>query len=705
MTEEQVPDRVGAYRVLARLGEGGMGVVYRGRSPGGRAVAIKVIRESFAADPEFRARFRREVAAAARVTGAFTAPVLDADPEAAEPWLVTAYLPGLSLREAVSIFGELPEPAVRQLAAGLAEALVEIHRAGLAHRDLKPGNIMLTADGPKVIDFGIARPEDATSITRIGRTIGTPGFMSPEQASGHLVEPASDLFSLGSVLIFAATGHEPFGEGDTRTVQQRVQRAQADLRGITAPWLLDLLALCQRLDPAERPAAAWVLDRLGAEPAADTAWLPAPIAEEIGRRATHARETTGESEVSTEPSPETSRMAEETVDPPALPAEDTPAEPRWRFPISRRDLLVGGALAVGSAAAAIAGARLLRPGEPEAAAGPATAAPPPSTSPTPPPAGIVKWRTKVSDYYPEVHRAGGVIVGVGQDRGVHGLDAATGRPLWRKEGGNESGATGDVVYLGSPLDPWFSTLDPATGAFRWAPKPNHPGLGIRVAAHGGQVFLGYDKVHALGGGDGRIRWTVPVTCQRGLYAVNGQVLAVDDKHLTALDPGNGRTRWRHAVQEEVYHVGSGEGLVLLVDNKLTLFALAADTGQERWQKRAFWISSTPVAGNGMVYICGGRGEVQGLRADNGEIRWSRTIGADCTLGLDGDTLYAASARQKIVHALSALDSRIRWTHQVDIQVQPMRTGQLLAAGGVLYLGNRAGEVEAVIPPEGARAGS
>jgi serine/threonine protein kinase len=160
-----------------------MGVVYLGRSLAGRAVAVKVVRERFAADAEYRARFRREMTAARAVTGTFTVPLLDADPEATVPWLVTAYVRGLSLWQAVSTVGPLPPRAVRVLSAGLAEALTDIHRAGLAHRDLKPGNIMLTATRPRVIDFGIARPEDATVITRAGAVLGTPGFMAPEQAA------------------------------------------------------------------------------------------------------------------------------------------------------------------------------------------------------------------------------------------------------------------------------------------------------------------------------------------------------------------------------------------------------------------------------------------------------------------------------------------------------------------------------------------
>ncbi|WP_156037775.1 serine/threonine-protein kinase, partial [Glycomyces tenuis] len=207
------PERVGPYALLARLGAGGMGTVYLALAPGGRKVAVKVVKAGLAKDAEFRDRFRREVEAAREVSGAFTAAVLDAGPDAPEPWLAAAYVPGMTLKEAVEACGPLPPEALRALATGLAEALAAIHRAGLVHRDLKPANVMLTAGGPKVIDFGIVRPEDATGITQPGTAIGTPVYMSPEQAAGRRVRPSGDLFSLGVVLHYAATGRPGFDSG------------------------------------------------------------------------------------------------------------------------------------------------------------------------------------------------------------------------------------------------------------------------------------------------------------------------------------------------------------------------------------------------------------------------------------------------------------------------------------------------------------
>jgi serine/threonine protein kinase len=207
------PQRIGPYVLVGRLGSGGMGRVYLARSPGGRQVAVKVIRSELADDAGFRARFAREVAAARKVGGLFTAQVVDADLESPVPWLVTAFVPGMSLAEAVDHDGPLPPGTVLALAAGLAEGINAIHAAGVIHRDLKPSNVLLALDGPRIIDFGIASAAAATTLTGTGLMIGSPGFMSPEQAEGGTVGPPSDIFSLAGVLTFAIRGDGPFGSG------------------------------------------------------------------------------------------------------------------------------------------------------------------------------------------------------------------------------------------------------------------------------------------------------------------------------------------------------------------------------------------------------------------------------------------------------------------------------------------------------------
>jgi serine/threonine protein kinase len=201
-----------------------MGMVFAARSAGGRAVAVKVIRSELAGDAEFRVRFSREVTAARSVSGLFTAPVVDADVDGPMPWLATAYVPGPSLSDAVREHGPLPALSVLALAAGLAEGLAAIHAAGLIHRDLKPSNVLLAEDGPRVIDFGISRAAEATALTHADLVIGSPGFMSPEQAEGRETGPPSDVFSLGAVLAFAATGAGPFGTGSTAALVYRTAR-------------------------------------------------------------------------------------------------------------------------------------------------------------------------------------------------------------------------------------------------------------------------------------------------------------------------------------------------------------------------------------------------------------------------------------------------------------------------------------------------
>ncbi|MFF1477641.1 serine/threonine-protein kinase [Streptomyces sp. NPDC058301] len=285
------PMRVGPYRIVGRLGSGGMGWVYLGRSPAGRAVAVKVVRPELAADDEFRRRFAREVAAARLVGGAFTAAVVDADPEAELPWLATAYVPGPALSEAVGSDGPLTGGQARRLGAGLVEALQAIHGAGVVHRDLKPSNVLLAADGPRVIDFGISSVAGATGLTRAGALMGTPPYMSPEQMTGSgRVGPASDVFSLGGVLVYAVTGRPPHGHG--AGVAYRVVHAEPELDDVPGE-LMPLVAECLAKRPEDRPGLDALLQGLiGPDAGAARAltWPPPTVARRI-------RVRTGELEV------------------------------------------------------------------------------------------------------------------------------------------------------------------------------------------------------------------------------------------------------------------------------------------------------------------------------------------------------------------------------------------------------------------------
>ncbi|RKN39548.1 serine/threonine-protein kinase [Streptomyces hoynatensis] len=284
----QDPHRIGRYRLLGRLGEGGMGQVYLARSERGRMVAVKTIRSALAQEPDFRERFALEITAAQRVGGQWTAPVLDADTEAATPWVATGYIAGPSLHQVVSQqFGPLPERSVSLLANGLGHALRDIHGAGLVHRDLKPSNVLLTIDGPRVIDFGIARALDVTTggLTRTGATVGSPGFMSPEQVRGRRLTPASDIFCLGSLLAYAATGRTPFGslQSGVHILLFRIVEESPDLSEIPEQ-LRHLISGCLAKEPDQRFSLDDILS-LTAPDGSREPWLPGPLVAQLGRHA------------------------------------------------------------------------------------------------------------------------------------------------------------------------------------------------------------------------------------------------------------------------------------------------------------------------------------------------------------------------------------------------------------------------------------
>ncbi|WP_069735550.1 serine/threonine-protein kinase [Streptomyces sp. EN27] len=363
------PHRIGAYRLLGRLGEGGMGQVFLARSDRGRTVALKLVRRELAERPEFRARFRQEVHAAHRVGGAWTAPVLDSDTEAPVPWVATGYVAGPSLQRVVSgrpgapvtasgAYGPLPARSVRLLGSGLAHALQHIHGAGLIHRDLKPSNVLMTIDGPRVIDFGIARALESVAdgdLTRTGVLVGSPGFMAPEQVRGERVTTACDVFCLGSVLAYAASGRLPFGTADSGGVHSlmfRIAQEDPDLTGVPEE-LADVVRDCLAKEPADRPGTDEILARLG-EADADDPWLPATLLAQLGRQAVGLLD------------------AEDPEDPEEREEPGAPEGPRGR-----------GGPDVPTASAHPAASQ--EPEGPRTPASPPTPAPPgPPTAPTPP---------------------------------------------------------------------------------------------------------------------------------------------------------------------------------------------------------------------------------------------------------------------------------------------------------------------------------
>ncbi|MFI1718612.1 MDR family MFS transporter [Streptomyces litmocidini] len=330
------PTRIGPYRLIARLGAGGMGLVYLGRSEAGRTVAVKVVQAEHAQHPEFRRRFAREVAAARRVGGEWTAAVLDADTDAPVPWVATQYIPGPDLTTVVARdFGPLPEHSVRVLANRLAAALRSVHAAGLIHRDLKPSNVLVTVDGPRVIDFGIARAMDGLGgdslHTRTGMLIGSPGFMSPEQVRGLELTPASDVFCLGAVLVYAATGRLLFGATDSGLSAHlfRIAEDEPDLTGVPDS-LLDLVRACLDKDPARRPTPADVAARTATD--RDEEWLPGAVLAQLGRHAARLLDFAPE----TRATPQDPRIpAQHSADPRPLPPHPTypPTAPTGHGPV------------------------------------------------------------------------------------------------------------------------------------------------------------------------------------------------------------------------------------------------------------------------------------------------------------------------------------------------------------------------------------
>src|SRR5262245_2146269 len=330
------PRVIGEYRLRAQLGAGGMGRVYLGLSPAGRAVAIKVVHPDLASDADFLRRFGQEVAAARAVSGIYTAPVVASGLNERPPWLATAFVPGPPLDQVVAENGPLPEQALWPLLAGLVEALQAIHACGVVHRDLKPANVLLATDGPRVIDFGIARAADGTSLTAAGVVFGTPGYMSPEQAEGRGAGPASDVFALGCVVAYAAAGMGPFGTGTAAAILYRVVHAQPVLDGVP-PRFRPVIAACLAKDPAARPSlralSGMIAGGMDATGPSAVAFWPSSVARLIGAHQARLEEQTrsrppegGGFSWADRPAP-----SGEPSQRPVRPPGQQPPPPRWPY--------------------------------------------------------------------------------------------------------------------------------------------------------------------------------------------------------------------------------------------------------------------------------------------------------------------------------------------------------------------------------------
>ncbi|MEG8281109.1 serine/threonine-protein kinase [Streptomyces sp. AHA2] len=551
--EAELPEYAGHYRLESCLGSGGMGVVHLARSTSGMRLAVKVVHAEFAKDPEFRGRFRQEVGAARRVSGAFTAPVVDADPEAGRPWMATLYIPGPTLAQEVKRNGPLAPARLRRLMAGLAEALRDIHRVGVVHRDLKPSNVLLAEDGPKVIDFGISRPKDSELRTETGKLIGTPPFMAPEQfRRPREVGPAADVFALGSVMVHAATGRGPFDSDSPYVVAYQVVHDEPELTGVPEE-LAPLVLRCLAKEPEDRPSPDELMRELRSVSASyDTqAFGPPQRAEE-------------------EPA---------AAEPEAPAGEVPPREGSGR--LLKRVAVAAGALALATAGVlAVVGL----PGGAEAArevASPRTTA-----------AAFSGWEAEPLDgrSTPQCSYAADAVV-CAQEGLVFARDAVDGRLLWRQalRGAAASGppAGAPVVTDGRVLGGLgqgreLTAVDLASGGVSRQELPAYGGL----RAVGGMVLLtGSDgTVSGVEAASGRVRWSHRVPGQDVPYFVSfpGDRLAYavgvsgdgSRTRVTALDPRTGEVRWQRGLDGNLEAVGTSDGALVAV-------AVDAASGQAR----------------------------------------------------------------------------------------------------------------------------
>ncbi|TQM43784.1 serine/threonine-protein kinase [Pseudonocardia cypriaca] len=432
------PLAIGRYRIVGVIGAGGMGRVFLGVSPDGRLAAIKQVLSTFAEDPQFRQRFAQEISASRKVSGAFTAALMDADPHAEAPWLASVFVPAPALDTVIRTHGPLPESALWRLTVGLAIALQEIHRVGLIHRDFKPGNVLLTDDGPRVIDFGIAHAVNDTAqrLTQTGAVVGSPAYLSPEQIDNRPLTPASDVFALGAILTYSATGYSAFGDGPVPALIYRIATAEPDLTGVP-PDLRPMIAACLDKDPTRRPTTQQLLHHIGPlDPAGD--WLPAPVHHMIYSRAEEARRlsrtpTRTHPGMSTDPG-NYPGATPDTGTPTVLPGSYTPtpttgrsarvpeqaAPPAGRPRRARIAATVGAAI---GAAAALTAALTLWPAEtdPEDAAAFVSA-----ITPTGPPAG---FRVDDDSNTPEIDGAPGDPLQIDRSRSYFGCDVEADPPL------------------------------------------------------------------------------------------------------------------------------------------------------------------------------------------------------------------------------------------------------------------------------------
>ena len=709
---------MGPYRLRARLGSGGMGQVFLGYSPGGRAVAVKVIHRELAGDPEFRTRFRREVAAASAVSGAYTAPVIAAGPDDDPPWLATVYVPGPSLADAVHSAGPLPAVSVWRLAGGLVEALQAVHACGLVHRDLKPANVLLALDGPRVIDFGISRALEKTTMTSTGMIVGTPSYMSPEQAEGTRVGVPSDVFSLGCVLVFAASGTGPFGHGPQASLLYRVVHSAPVITEVPG-GLRGLAAGCLAKAPADRPTLAELQAAIAAGRAPDEGDALAsfwPVAVTGLIRSHQARLTTELREGPTGPSAQAGSPSRAPGDLPGTARHTAPAATAVAGTVAAAGAtaVAGTATAAGTTAVA-AGTTTSADPAPTGAAEPGTtaldaatvAAATPGAGPALPsdqvfgasPGGVTRRRLLL-----------GLAVVTGAGLGGAGWALSQDNPPHHPAAGDHPGRaakTGHVVSRPSATSspsPSASTAAPGAGRELWSYPTAGAVTGLALA--GGLVFAGSsdDKVYALRASNGHLHWTFPA---RGavlskIAAAGGLVYAgSNDANLYALRASDGHPVWTFstggAVQSAivvtgpVVYAGSGDEI---------LYALRVSDGSKDWGT-SLGAGATGIAVTGGTVIAGADDNfVHALRASDGRRLWDFPTGAGGATGVAvaAGVVYAGSGDGKL-YAIRAADGRKLWASSAGGAVE----SGIAVADGLVYLGSNDNTVLALRASTGRQA--
>lgn len=649
--EAELPEYAGHYRLRECLGSGGMGVVHLAHSTSGMKVAVKVVHARFARDPEFRGRFRQEVAAARRVSGAFTAPVVDADPEAERPWMATLFIPGSTLAEQVKRNGPMRSGELRRLMAGLAEALRDIHRVGVVHRDLKPSNVLLAEDGPKVIDFGISRPKDSELRTETGKLIGTPPFMAPEQfRRPREVGPAADVFALGSVMVHAATGRGPFDSDSPYVVAYQVVHDEPDLTGVPDN-LAPLVSRCLAKEPEERPTPDELMRELRSVAASYDTQSFIPSQRTLGDERTDPAGVGG------------------PADPPASAAPGAPGVPG-----------LSGISAAPGAPGEPSGAESERPGGAE-----------PGADPRPGP--WARARSGVRGRRRRVALAVGslVVVLTGSGLGVAWLLG---------DGDAGHGARGGAAGSHSAA-PAFSP---------WSARPAKAGTGVAAgAAPGGMplctsgakrlVCVQAGLVSALGADDGRVLWRhVLADGDRPGEApvlAGGVALVVthSGRLVEALDPASGAVRWQQDLSGYESLRAAGDTLLLSAADG-TVTGVAAATGEKTWSRRIPGVSEpyfTSFPGDPLAYASSlsddGHTRITAVDPVTGKVRWKERLGGALTLvGTNAGSaiLLSQGSDYGTVDAVVRYDPADRAARRVRLDVA-LQEAQAAVHGDRVYL--------------------